>query len=140
MERFVQISSTITITVTGPILYLDRTNTQSLATERLNIQEMSSGLKCQILQGNGYYPSCILEWGTVKALQKAGKFVIGAMTNECSDEKAIAEAERLEREYSRLRAAGLKIGKEDKEEVVEKKPRARREQVVTNTETEEKLV
>lgn len=140
MERFVQISSTITITVTGPILYLDRTNTQSLATERLNIQEMSSGLKCQILQGNGYYPSCILEWNTVKALQKAGKFVIGATTDTVTDEKAIAEADRLEREYSRLEAAGLKVpGK--KEEVVEKKPvRTRKETVATELNAEEKLV
>ena len=136
MEKFVQISSTITITVTGPILYLDRTNTQSLATERLNIQEMSSGLKCQILQGNRYYPACILEWNTVKSLQQAGKFVIGTKTNECSDERAIAEYERLEKEYSRLRAAGLKIGEE---KVEEKKPTRVRKEIVTEND-EEKLV
>ena len=136
MKKFVQISSTVTITVTGPILYLDRTNTQSLATERLNIQQMSSGLKCQILQGNGYYPACILEWNTVKALQKAGKFVIGAETDDCEDEKAIAEYNRLEAEYSRLRAAGLKIGEEEK--VVEKKPRVKKE--AEATEESEKLV
>lgn len=140
MKKFVQISSTTTITVTGPILYLDRTNTQSLATERLNIQQMSSGLKCQILQGNGYYPSCILEWGTVKALQKAGKFVIGADTDEVDDPKAIQEYERLEREYSRIKAAGLTIG-EEKIEKVEKKQYVRMpKKEVAETAEEEKLV
>ena len=138
MEKFVQISSTITITVTGPILYLDRTNTQSLATERLNVQEMSSRLKCQILQGNGYYPSCILTWNTVKALQKAGKFVIGGLTNECADEKANADYERLKAEYARLKAAGLNVDGE--EEKPAKPARVRKEPTATENTDAEKLV
>lgn len=91
MKKFVQISSTITIEVTGGLQSIDATNYRSNEKDRLNVKTAWTGLRVLIRKGVGYYPAEIKNWNTVKKLAELDKLTIGAEYDTCPDQERVEE-------------------------------------------------
>ena len=89
MKKFVQISSTITIEVTGGLQSIDATNYRSSQENRLNIKTAWTKLRVLITQGVGYYPTEITTWNTVKKLAELDKITIGAEYDTCPNQEQV---------------------------------------------------
>lgn len=89
MKKFVQISSTITIEVTGGLQSIDATNYRSSQENRLNIKTAWTKLRVLITQGVGYYPAEITTWNTVKKLAELDKITIGAECDTCPNQEQV---------------------------------------------------
>lgn len=89
MKKFVQISSTITIEVTGGLQSIDATNYRSSQENRLNIKTAWTKLRVLITQGVGYYPAEIKNWNTVKKLAALDKITIGAESDTCPNQEQV---------------------------------------------------
>lgn len=89
MKKFVQISSTITIEVTGGLQSIDATNYRSSQENRLNIKTAWTKLRVLITQGVGYYPAEITTWNTVKKLAELDKITIGAECDICPNQAEV---------------------------------------------------
>lgn len=85
MKDYVTIQSNVTIMVTGGLQYKDLTNKNSQLPNRMKIASEWPKLNVLIKQGQHIYPSEIVEWPTVQALQKDGVLTIGAYVDNPND-------------------------------------------------------
>lgn len=86
-KDYVEISSTKTIMVTCGLQYEDVTNKDAHIPDRLKVLEKWSKFNILIREGKGVYPSAILEWQTVKALEKDGILTIGHEVEEAGEKE-----------------------------------------------------
>lgn len=94
MSNYIKITSTITITVTGGLDYIDATNLDKHIENRLNIKPDWIGEKVMIKKGTGIYPAEIASWNTVKALVKDRILTISEDASDATKEEiAVAEEE-----------------------------------------------
>lgn len=85
MKDYVTIQSNVTIMVTGGLQYKDLTNKDSQLPNRMKVACEWPKLNVLIKQGQHIYPSEIVEWPTVQALQKDGVLTIGAYIDNPND-------------------------------------------------------
>ena len=85
-KNYVRIQSDITITVTGGLQHKDNTDKDAHIADKLKISPSWNKLKVDIKKGKGIYPSEIVEWSTVKALEKDGILTIGAFVDDPEDD------------------------------------------------------
>lgn len=85
MKDYVTIQSNVTIMVTGGLQYKDLTNKDSQLPNRMKVASEWPKLSVLIKQGQHIYPSEIVEWQTVQALQKDGVLTIGAYVDNPND-------------------------------------------------------
>lgn len=77
MAKFVQISSTVDITVTSGLQNKDVTNPDAHVPDRLKINPEWPKYQVLIRKGAGEYPAEIVNWPSVKALANDKIFTIG---------------------------------------------------------------
>lgn len=95
VKPYVTIQSSTTIQVTCGLQNQDVTNPDAHVPDRLKISPSWPNYSIIILQGKHEYPSEIVEWPTVKALEKDGILTIGSYLDSTNDEKALANKEKL---------------------------------------------
>lgn len=83
--KYVIISSTRTITVTPSIQYLNLTDENSSAENRIRVRPLWYKAAIKIKKGRGFYPAEIVEWNTVKSLAESGIFTIGSFTDNADE-------------------------------------------------------
>lgn len=76
-KPYIRIQSNITINVTAGLHNNDVTNPDAHIADRLKVNPLWPKMTCLIKQGAGVYPSEIIEWPAVKALQKDKVLTIG---------------------------------------------------------------
>lgn len=81
-KEFIRIQSSKTINVTGGLQNKDVTNPDAHIPDRLKVQPTWPKLTCLIKEGVGVYPAEIVDWNTVKALQKDGIITIGEFVDD----------------------------------------------------------
>lgn len=92
MSNYIKITSTVTITVTAGLDYIDATNLDKHIENRLNIKPDWVAEKVMIKKGTGIYPAEIASWNTVKALVKDRILTISEDASDATQEE-IAKAE-----------------------------------------------
>lgn len=91
-KEFVQIQSTINISVTAGLQNQDVTNKDAHVPDRLKVQPLWPKATVDIHEGPGIYPAYIVEWATVKALAKDKILTIGQFVDNASEaEKQVKE-------------------------------------------------
>lgn len=80
--KFVQIHSTITITVTPGLQYANNTRKDSDIPDRLKVSPQWVESAVKILEGQHEYPEIVATYPTVKALEKDGILTIGAIIDK----------------------------------------------------------
>lgn len=118
MEKQVRIQSTITITVTPGLHHKDVTNKDAHIPDRLKVSPLWPKATVMIRQGAHYYPAEIVEWPTVKALEKDGILTIGQI--EDAEGEVVDEAKNLDAELAAIEseATGGRKRKSDKPETL----------------------
>ena len=115
MSKFVQIQSTMNITVTPGLNNKDVTNKDAHVADRLKIAALWPKGTVDIKQGVGYYPAYITKWNTVKALADKKVLTIGQYFEELpsgATEEEGRKAKKLDQAMKEIKAAE---GKEIKE-------------------------
>lgn len=126
MGKFIKISSTTQITVNAGVMFINTTNKDSQAVDRLNVRQIWDRLQVDIKQGIHWYPSMIKEWDTVKALAKQDILGLAEEADTCSEPEAEVCYNKLVAEYNRL---GLEIPGTKKTVVRRAAPKAETEAI-----------
>lgn len=84
--KYVEIDSTIPITVTHTLKGVDKTNYESKTGNNLNVKPTWFKTAVQLKQGRHVYPAELAEWPTVKALHDSHKITIGRETDTLPEE------------------------------------------------------
>ena len=92
---YVQIQSNKDIRVTKGLQYEDFTNESAHVPDRLKISPLWPKANFMIKKGQHWYPSEIVTWSTVQALQKDGVLTIGQYSDNADDEKIKEEKQTL---------------------------------------------
>lgn len=100
-KPYVRIQSTRTIQVTCGLQNKDVTNKDAHIPDRLKVSPLWPRCAIKIEAGAHYYPSEIVEWPTVKALEKDNIITIGEFVDS-ADEKTTATKEKLTNELNKL--------------------------------------
>lgn len=100
MTKQVRIQSTVTITVTPGLHHKDVTNKDAHIPDRLKVSPLWPKATVMIRQGANYYPAEIVEWPTVKALEKDGILTIGQIEEANGD--VVDEAKNLDAELTAI--------------------------------------
>ena len=87
-KPYVRIQSNTTINVTAGLHNNDVTNPDAHVADRLKVNPLWPKMTCLIKQGVRVYPSDIVEWPAVKALQKDKVLTIGEYL-DTPDDKAV---------------------------------------------------
>lgn len=95
-KPYVRIHSQTTIQVTCGLQNKDVTNPDAHVPDRLKVSPLWSKATIVIHQGQHDYPAEIVEWPTVKALEKDGILTIGQFVDE-ADDKTKEQTEDLKR-------------------------------------------
>lgn len=94
--KYVRIQSSINIKVTAGLQHADYTQPDAHIPDRLKVGSLWPKLTCMITEGVGVYPSEILEWNTVKSLEKEKLITIGETFDDTEDEQVVNKKEELE--------------------------------------------
>ena len=86
IKKFVKIQSSATVRVTSGLQYQDFTKQNSDVPNRMKVAPEWQNAMCLIKMGQHVYPSEIIEWPTVKLLQKDGVLTIGEFVDDAEDE------------------------------------------------------
>lgn len=119
MAKQVRIQSTITITVTPGLHHKDVTNKDAHIPDRLKVSPLWPKATVMIRQGAHYYPAEIVEWPTVKALEKDGILTIGQI--EEANGEVVEDAKNLNAELTAIEneaTGGGRKRKSDKPETL----------------------
>ena len=100
VKDFVEIQSTTTINVTKGLQFSDYTNPNAPIANKLNVKPRWTKTIILIKEGKHIYPSEIIEWESVKSLEKSGILTIGKFVD--GDENAIKEKNRLDKAEKEL--------------------------------------
>lgn len=111
-KKFIRITSTKTIRVTPGLQNVNVSNAHANISERLRVNSYWQGSTVMIKVGTGFYPAIIATWNSVKSLVESGILTLGEQTDDCTDETAIKDYERLKLNAERLKGA-RKEAKED---------------------------
>ena len=114
-KKFVRIQSQKTIQVTAGLNHQDNTNEDAHVPDRLKISSMWPKALVLIRAGAHLYPSEIVEWPTVKALEKDNIITIGAFVDKADEETELKKDELVRG----LKAIGAYNEPEVQEEVKE---------------------
>ena len=95
MKEYVRIQSTTTIIVTKGLEHEDVTNIDAHVPDRLKVNPTWPLTSVLIKEGTNMYPSEIVEWNSVKALERAKIITIGSYEAETTDEFAIKQKQEL---------------------------------------------
>lgn len=118
MAKVVRIQSTIDISVTAGLQNKDVTNPDAHIPDRLKISPLWPKATVDIRRGTGYYPAEIVEWATVKALEKDNILTIGQIEEKDDEESEKASAE-LEKKLNEVEPERKKRKKETLAEITE---------------------
>lgn len=91
--KYVRIQSSVTIQVTAGLQHEDVTNKDAHVPDRLKVSPEWPKTTVLIVAGTHMYPSEIVEWNTVKALENANIITIGAYSDEADDDVAKTKEE-----------------------------------------------
>lgn len=80
--KLIKIQSSIAITVTENLEYIDYTKKDSDIPNRLKVSPTWFKKVVDINQGVGYYPEEVKDWSSVKALVEANIFTLGEIVDE----------------------------------------------------------
>lgn len=111
-KAYVRIQSQQTIQVTCGLQNVDVTNPDAHVPDRLKISPSWPRCSVVISEGAHVYPSEIVEWSTVKALEKDGILTIGQFLDS-ADETVVAKKEALVQE---MQEKGITSKSEEKQE------------------------
>lgn len=92
-KPYVRIQSTKTINVTCGLQNMDVTNKDAHIPDRLKVSALWPKCAVKIEVGAHYYPSEIVEWPTVKALERDKIITIGELVDTIADETESANVE-----------------------------------------------
>lgn len=101
MKPYVRIQSSKTINVTCSLDYQDVTNKDAHVPDRLKINPLWPKATVLIKTGAGIYPSEIVEWPTVKALQKDKVLTIGEFVDGLNEEDNAQSVEKAKETLKR---------------------------------------
>ena len=111
--QYVQISSTINITVTNGLTAVDKTDKANVSENKFNVQETWSKNSVSIKKGVGNYPKVICDWETVKVLQANKILTIGqdVPAKEVTEEEA-SNASKLATALSQAKAEATDVAED----------------------------
>ena len=101
---YVRIQSNVTIKVFPSLINQDVTNADAHVPDRLKVNPLWPKLGVDIHQGMGWYPSEIVDWNSVKALQNDKILTIGEFSDTCDDADAIKVKAQLTKETNTIAA------------------------------------
>lgn len=84
-KPYVRIQSSKTLNVTAGLQHQDVTNKDAHVPDRLKVNPLWPRSVVLIREGAGIYPSEIVDWPTVKSLQKDGILTIGELLDTASE-------------------------------------------------------
>ena len=113
-KPYVRIQSNVTIRVTPGLQNLDVTNPDAHVPDRLKVSPTWPKAMIMIKQGAGIYPSEIVEWPTVKALEKDNVLTIGDFL-DTADETVAKTKEELQENINIISPKKDYKNKEEKE-------------------------
>ena len=90
-KAYVKIQSNITINVTPGLNHKDLTNKDSDIANRMKVKSTWPKAAVLIKQGQHWYPSDIVNWPTVKALEKDKVLTIGEYSDNPNDDKEVSK-------------------------------------------------
>lgn len=105
-RKYVKIQSNMTIRVTGGLQFDDYTKRDSDIPNRLKVAPEWPKLMVLIQVGQHTYPSEIVNWSSVRALQEKGILTIGEFTDDEADNVAETKAE-LNRAIEQIKSKSL---------------------------------
>ena len=106
-KKFVEIQSDITIKVTAGLQYSDYTDKTLALPNKLNVKPRWVDTSILIRQGKHVYPSEVVGWQTVKALEAKNILTIGKFVDD-ADEDVKQEAIRLEKALDTVKKSETK--------------------------------
>ena len=95
-KRFVKISSTMDIEVYGNLASSSFVS-ESASGKTLNTSAIWPYLSVKFHVGQGWYPSMILDWKAVKALDEKEILTIGEQKDTIDNVEMLAKAEKMEK-------------------------------------------
>lgn len=98
-KPYVRIQSQTTINVTCGLQFKDVSNPDAHIPDRLKVSSEWPSCTFKIKEGAHIYPSEIVEWKTVKALERDGIITIGEYLDS-ADEKVVQAKEKLNLELN----------------------------------------